>query len=107
MLEDLQSSLQPFSDPATEMRVTSGKSTARLEMIREGKEHDYIIELASGAIIARHDNMKKYVNLGSLLASPGFADIPIPIGPAGPAKSKPHQQVGEQRCDQPPSPSSP
>ena len=33
--------------------------------------------------------------------------IPIPIGPAGPAKSKPHQQVGEQRCDQPPSPSSP
>lgn len=67
--------LAPFSDPATQTNLKKTNKTSLLEITRNGTLHKYLLMHEDGSLLARHANDKKYVSLGSLLASPDFADI--------------------------------
>lgn len=67
--------LVPFSDPATQPILKQASKTSLLEMIRNGTAHKYLLIHEDGSLLARHAGDKKYVSVGSLLASPDFADI--------------------------------
>ena len=71
----LQRDLAPFSDPATEIRLTESTKTSRLQFVRGGQPLDYLLVHLDGSLLARHANNRKYVGVHSLLASPDFADI--------------------------------
>lgn len=67
--------LAPFSDPATQTNLKQTGKTSLLEITRHGQVHKYLLVHEDGSLLARHAGDKKYVSVGSLLASPDFADI--------------------------------
>jgi hypothetical protein len=67
--------LAPFSDPATQTSLKKADRTSLVELTRNGVLHKYLLLHEEGVVLARHAGDKKYVNVGSLLASPDFADI--------------------------------
>lgn len=73
--DTLTRDLAPFTDPATQLRVTTGSSGCRLQLVRRGAEQDYFLTFSNENIVARHANNKKFSSLRSLLASPDFSDI--------------------------------
>lgn len=73
--EALQRDLAPFSDPATQTNLKQTEKTSLLEITRNAQVHKYLLLHECGSLLARHAGDKKYVNVGSLLASPDFADI--------------------------------
>lgn len=72
---DLRRDIAPFVDPATELKITEGGHGLRLQLVRNGTEHDYFISLTDQSITGRHVKGKKFAGIKSLLASPEFADI--------------------------------
>jgi hypothetical protein len=73
--DQVRKDLAAFVDPATELRITQGTSGIRVELIRNGIEHDYYLDLKDQTLSARHLRGRKYQNLRSLIASSDFADI--------------------------------
>jgi hypothetical protein len=73
--QSLSRDFTSFADPATDLRVTSGTSGCRLEIVRHGVNHDYFMTYRDGSIVARHAKNRKVASVRSLLASPDFADI--------------------------------
>lgn len=71
----MQRDIAPFADPATEIKLTESSKTSRVQLVRHGQSHDYLLTHEDGGIHARHANNKKFIGLHSLLASPDFADI--------------------------------
>lgn len=71
----MQRDMAPFADPATEVKLTESSKTSRIQLIRHGQTHDYLLTHEDGSIHARHANNKKFIGLRSLLASSDFADI--------------------------------
>lgn len=67
--------LAPFSDPATQTSLKQAGKTSLLEITRNGAVHKYLLVHEDGSLLARHAGDKKYVSVGSLLASSDFADI--------------------------------
>ncbi|MDS1138953.1 hypothetical protein RE432_00795 [Pusillimonas sp. SM2304] len=67
--------LAPFSDPATETNLKTAEKTSLVEITRNGQLQKYLLMHEDGSLLARHAGDKKYVSIGSLLASPDFADI--------------------------------
>lgn len=67
--------LAPFSDPATQTSLKQAAKTSLLEITRNGVVHKYLLLHEDGSLLARHAGDKKYVSIGSLLASSDFADI--------------------------------
>lgn len=67
--------LAPFSDPATQTSLKQAEKTSLLEITRNGVVHKYLLMHEDGSLLARHAGDKKYVSVGSLLASSDFADI--------------------------------
>lgn len=66
--------MAPFADPATDVKLTEASKTSRLQLVRNGQPHDYLLTHDDGSVLARHANNKKFVGIHSLLASPDFAD---------------------------------
>jgi hypothetical protein len=73
--DQVRKDLAAFADPATELKITQGTSGIRIELIRNGVEHDYYLDLKDQTLSARHLRGRKYQNLRSLIASSDFADI--------------------------------
>ncbi len=73
--DDLHRDLSPFSDPATELKIDSGSHGVRIQMVRNGAEHDYFLNFTDSSVTARHIKGRKFASLKSLLASAEFADI--------------------------------
>jgi hypothetical protein len=71
----MQRDMAPFADPATEVKLTESSKTSRIQLVRHGQAHDYLLTHEDGSVHARHANNKKFVGLHSLLASADFADI--------------------------------
>src|SRR4051812_21261712 len=71
----LRKDLAAFTDPATELKITEGSLGLRIELIRNGSEHDYYLDLKDMTLAARHQRGRKYPNVRSLIASSDFADI--------------------------------
>lgn len=67
--------LAPFSDPATNTEIRKSNKTSLVQITRNGVVHKYLLMHEDGTLLARHAGDKKYVNIGSLLASSDFADI--------------------------------
>ena len=70
----MQRDIAPFADPATEVKLTESSKTSRIQLVRNGQPHDYLLTHEDGNIHARHANNKRIVGLHSLLASSDFAD---------------------------------
>lgn len=73
--DSLLRDLAPFSDPATQTSLKQTGKTSLLEITRNGALHKYLLVHEDGSLLARHAGDKKYVSVGSLLASSDFADI--------------------------------
>jgi hypothetical protein len=73
--DQLRRDLSPFCDPATELNLVQGTAGIRIELVRNGTDHDYFYDLANGTLVARHLRGRKIVSLRSLLASSEFADL--------------------------------
>jgi hypothetical protein len=73
--DSVRKDLAAFADPATELKITRGTQGIRIELIRNGIENDYYLDLKDQTLAARHQRGRKYQNLRSLIASPEFADI--------------------------------
>jgi hypothetical protein len=67
--------LRIFADPATDFQADHSTSGLRVQLIREGLERDYTINLYSGETVARHDDGRRYVSIPALLASEEFVDL--------------------------------
>lgn len=72
-IETIRTDLKPFADPATELVIKSGSTSARIQIVRNGIALDYLLDHDTGRITARHDRDRAYINLSSLLASTDFA----------------------------------
>jgi hypothetical protein len=72
--EQLRRDFAPFIDPATDLRVTEGTLGIRLQLVRDGSEHDYFFDLRDQSVIARGARARKFASLRSFFASPDFAD---------------------------------
>lgn len=67
--------MAPFADPATDVKLTESSKTSRLQIVRHGQSHDYLLTHEDGSVLARHANGKRFIGLHSLLATTEFADI--------------------------------
>jgi hypothetical protein len=73
--EAFQRDIASFADPATELKLSQATKTSRIQLVRNGQQHDYLLTHEDGSVVARHAGNKKFINVRSLLASPDFADI--------------------------------
>ena len=71
----LKRDFAPFVDPATTLNITEGSHGLRIQLIRNGVDHDYFLTLSDKTVMARHIKGRKYPNVRSLFASNDFADI--------------------------------
>src|SRR5437867_5207737 len=69
--------LKVFADPASNFVVQNNTTTLRVQLIRDGNQRDYTIDLVSGRIRSRHRDELSYVDMPSLLASDEFAAIRV------------------------------
>lgn len=67
--------LRLFADPATDVSAKESGGNLWLELVRDGKERSYLIDIQSGATVARHSNGRGYSSIPSLLASEEFANL--------------------------------
>ncbi len=72
--ELIRRDVAPFADPGTTPEFETIKSKVRLKIIRYGEDRDYLFDLNSGRIDARHSNFR-FANIASLLASEEFAAL--------------------------------
>jgi hypothetical protein len=72
---NIENDFKPFADPATDLKLERGTQGARLQMFRNGVEHDYFFNLSDGSATARHLKGRRFPAIKSVLASPDFADI--------------------------------
>lgn len=70
----IQQDVAPFSDPGTTSKIECANNKIRIKMVRFGDDRDYIFDVISGRVEARHSG-ERFVNISSLLASNEFADL--------------------------------
>lgn len=73
--EQLVRDLRLFADPATELAHKESGGKLWVELIRDGRDQSYSIDLASGESIARHNRNRSYASIQSLLASEEFVNL--------------------------------
>src|SRR5690349_25085342 len=69
--------LKVFADPASNFVVQNNSTTLRVQLIRDGNQRDYTIDLVNGRVRARHRDDLSYADMPSLLASDEFAAIRV------------------------------
>lgn len=67
--------LRLFTDPATDVSHNESGGKLWIDLIRNGKNRSYVIDLGSGETIARHADGRTYASIPSLLASEEFVDL--------------------------------
>lgn len=74
-VQQLVRDLRLFADPATEVTQKESGGKLWVELIRDGKDRSYAIDIQSGGAIARHNGNHAYATIQSLLASEEFVNL--------------------------------
>lgn len=73
--QQLVRDLRLFADPATEVTQKESGGKLWIELVRDGRDRSYSIDLQSGGSIARHNEGQGYSSIQSLLASDEFVNL--------------------------------
>jgi hypothetical protein len=73
--DQLSRDFRIFADLATNFFSKHSKDSLHIQMVRDGGEREYLIDLVSGSVTCRHDSNRKYLSVQALLATEEFADL--------------------------------
>lgn len=74
-VQQLVRDLRLFADPATEVTQREVGGKLWVELVRDGKDRSYLIDIQSGGAIARHNENHAFSSVQSLLASEEFVNL--------------------------------
>jgi len=73
--EDLVRDLRVFADPATDYSNHQSGGQVAIKLTRDGSLREYVADIASGTVTARHADGKRYPSVRALLSAEEFANV--------------------------------